>query len=148
MGAMVETNGPRGRRSLDAAVNLVPYVDILMTLMVFLVMCAVFTQISSLTVHAKSPGVADAAPEAEPTQPPLTIVVTSRGVVLELPGARIEVARDTREIERAIRSLVAAPNDDTRCTLRSDDGVSYGDLVEVIDATRRVGITQVSLEPT
>jgi biopolymer transport protein TolR len=145
MGAMVEQGGARGRRSLDAAVNLVPYVDILMTLMVFLVMCAVFTQLAALTVHGKSAG--DGAPPVEPSAPPLSLLVTARGVSVERDGKRVEVAREPAAIERAIRDVVPSPIDDTVCTLRSDDGVSYGDLVEIIDVTRRIGITNVSLEP-
>ncbi len=145
MGAMVEQSGLRGRRSLDAAVNLVPYVDILMTLMVFLVMCVMFTQLSSLTVHGKS--AADATALVEPSDPPLSIVVTARGVRIEHDGKRVDVALDSAAIERAIRDVVPTPNAETLCTLRSDDGVSYGDLVEVIDVTRRIGITTVSLEP-
>lgn len=149
MGATVEQTtgrGARGRRSLDAAVNLVPYVDILMTLMVFLVMCAVFTQIASLTVHGKSAG--DTSQVTEPSDPPLSLLVTARGVSVEHDGKRLDVARDAAAIERAIRDVVPRPGEDTLCTLRSDDDVSYGALIDIIDVTRRVGITNVSLEPT
>ena len=145
MGAIVEPGGARGRKPLDAAVNLVPYVDILMTLMVFLVMCAVFTQLSSLTVHGKSAG--ESTSNAEPPESVLSLLVTARGVSVEREGHRVEVSREPAAIERAIRDVVPLPGADTLCTLRSDDGVSYGDLVEVIDVTRRIGITNVSLEP-
>lgn len=145
MGAVVEQGGARGRRPLDAAVNLVPYVDILMTLMVFLVMCAVFTQLASLTVHSKNAGDAPAATAT--SEPLLSLFVSSRGVSVERDGRRIDVTRDPAAIERAIRDVVPAPSDDTACMLRADDGVSYGDLVQIIDVTRRIGITNVSLEP-
>jgi len=82
-GAGPEPAARGGRRSLDAAVNLVPYVDILMTLMVFLVMCAVFTQMAVPTVQSATKGVAEGpADESDAIQgrraPPLIAVPRPR----------------------------------------------------------------------
>lgn len=133
----------RGRRPLDAPVNLVPYVDILMTLMVFLVMCAVFTQLSALTVQAPSRG-SSSAPSQEPG---LAVHVSATKIAVERDGQRVEVARATFDGEALERALRTVGGDTDSATLHSDDGVRYGDLVEVIDVAHRAGVTNVSLEP-
>jgi biopolymer transport protein ExbD len=50
MGGAAPEPGKGGKRALDAAINLVPYIDLLMTIMTFLVMTAVWTQIAALEV--------------------------------------------------------------------------------------------------
>ena len=56
MGAVAAESARGGRRQLDAHINLVPYVDMLMTIMTFLVMTAVWTRMSALEVHSPSSG--------------------------------------------------------------------------------------------
>lgn len=138
----------RGRRSLDAPVNLVPYVDILMTLMVFLVMCAVFTQLSALTVQVPTQGGVAAA--ALPDAPALALRITASSIAVERGGQRVDVPRALRRIDDALleRALRTVGGNADSCTLQSDDGVLYSDIVEVIDVARRVGVAKVSLEPT
>lgn len=146
MGAASAEIVTRGRRPLDAPVNLVPYVDILMTLMVFLVMCAVFTQLSALTVGSASSGTATTAVET----PTLSLRMTATSIAVERDGQRVEVPRATGRLDGAAleAALRTVGKDVDTATLQSDDGVLYNDIVEVIDLARGAGVTRVSLEPT
>jgi biopolymer transport protein ExbD len=49
-GAGPDLNVKGGKCALDASVNLVPYIDLLMTIMTFFVMTAVWIQIASLEI--------------------------------------------------------------------------------------------------
>src|SRR4051812_4543763 len=44
----IEASGKRGKRALDAPINVVPYIDMLMTIMTFLVITATWTQMKAL----------------------------------------------------------------------------------------------------
>jgi biopolymer transport protein ExbD len=59
-----QPSGKGGKKAMDAAINLVPYIDLLMTIMTFLVMTAVWTQIAALEVQNASGN----APQ-EPSEP-------------------------------------------------------------------------------
>lgn len=150
MGGAADPQATRGRRPLDAAVNLVPYVDILMTLMVFLVMCAIFTQISSLTVHS-SQGLNDAQARLDDDRAVVSVRVTSTMIAIDSDGRHAAIARTPRldvvALERALRDIGGAATNPP-CKLSSDDGVRYADLVEVIDVAKQAGITSISIEPT
>ena len=59
--APVET-GKKGKKSLDSELNLVPFIDLLSCLISFLLITAVWTQISAIRV-AQSGGLQDSSPE-------------------------------------------------------------------------------------
>src|SRR5690606_37853437 len=62
-GVSVDTGGKGGKKSLDTELNLVPYIDLLMTIMTFLIMTAVWTQIAMLEVQNAQSGPPDSTPE-------------------------------------------------------------------------------------
>ena len=65
MGASIaDSGGKRGKKSLDATLNLVPFIDLLCSLISFLLMTAVWTQIARLELKQ-----GNAAPP-DPTNPP------------------------------------------------------------------------------
>ncbi len=55
------TSSKGGKKALDSAINLVPFIDLMAVLIVFLIMSAVWTQLGRLQV-AQSGGISDALP--------------------------------------------------------------------------------------
>ena len=74
-GAAPEPSGKGGKKSMDAHVNLVPYIDLLMTIMTFLVMTAVWTQIATLEVQNSAGGQPPETQEEEDKYKPKPIIV-------------------------------------------------------------------------
>ena len=83
-GAAPEPTGKGGKKVLDAYINLVPYIDLLMTIMTFLMMTAVWTQIAMLEVQNASGG-QEAQPEDEDKDKPkpILVLVTDRAVKIQ-----------------------------------------------------------------
>src|SRR5690242_1978042 len=88
-GAAPEPTSKGGKKSLDASINLVPYIDLLMTIMTFLMMTAVWTQIAMLEVQNASGGPSDESPppEEDKNKPkPILVVVSASGVKVQEEG--------------------------------------------------------------
>ena len=72
---------------MDAAINLVPYIDMLMTIMTFLMMTAVWTQIAMLEVQNASGGQDQQQDQPDPTKPkPIMIIATATKVGIQEEG--------------------------------------------------------------
>ena len=81
------------KRSLDAALNLVPFIDFLSVLISFLLVSAVWTQLSRINVAtAHEPG-ADATPITSPREA-LVITIQDSGFLVENgPIEKTQIAR-------------------------------------------------------
>src|SRR5471030_1254391 len=56
MGVSVESGGKGGRRSMDSEINMIPMIDLLMVTISFLLITAVWTQMSRIEANAQVPG--------------------------------------------------------------------------------------------
>src|SRR5579872_2807394 len=78
MGVAVESGGKAGKKSVNADLNLVPYIDLLTCMVAFLLITAVWSQLARLEAHQKGQGQA-----GEDTPPEkvfkLAVVVTAEG---------------------------------------------------------------------
>ena len=65
MGVSVDTGGKGGKKSVNADLNLVPYIDLLTCMVAFLLITAVWSQLARLEAHQKGQGQAgeDTPPE-------------------------------------------------------------------------------------
>ena len=65
MGVAVESGGKSGKKSVNADLNLVPYIDLLTCMVAFLLITAVWSQLARLEAHQKGQGQAgeDTPPE-------------------------------------------------------------------------------------
>src|SRR5688572_27031185 len=87
-GAAAEPTSKGGKKSLDAAINLVPYIDLLMTIMTFLMMTEVWSQIAMLEVQNASGGTDTPQDEPKEEKPkPVLVLLTERGIHVQEEGA-------------------------------------------------------------
>ena len=129
--------GGRSRRKpLDAAINLVPFIDLMAVTISFLIMTAVWTQLSRLQIsQAESRSEAPSEVQLE-----LTLRMTSRGYTLLASGrtyAEIPKkagAYDRSGLDERLRALRAGFSDQRQITVETEDSVKYVDLVNAIDA--------------
>src|SRR3979490_47853 len=83
--------GKGKRKALDAAINLVPFIDLMAVTISFLIMTAVWTQISRLQVSQAGGPSSDTPPDEKALQ--LNLTITERGFTLSSSGALQEVPK-------------------------------------------------------
>jgi biopolymer transport protein TolR len=147
--------GRKGRRSLDATLNVVPAIDLLACCISFLLFTAVWTQVSRLQVAP----IGNGAPTEQQPQKTLTVTLTvgQRGYVLATSaGAQIEIPASGRGSDGAVQYDVKALidrlkklksdfPDQAAVTVAADDAVLYADLIHTIDACVGAGLANVSV---
>ena len=73
MSVSVDTGGKGGEKSLNADLNLVPYIDLLTCMVAFLLITAVWTNLAQIKITPK--GVGTESEQTLPTEPPVNISV-------------------------------------------------------------------------
>src|SRR3954465_14783716 len=99
------TGGKGGKKPLDVAINLVPFIDLMAVTISFLIMTAVWTQLSRLQISQAAPST---TAEPTPDEPRISLRLSARGYLLqlgeqtvaELPGRG---AFDVAGLGRALR---------------------------------------------
>ena len=155
-GAAPEPTSKGGKKALDAAINLVPYIDLLMTIMTFLMMTAVWNQIAMLEVQNASGGAEAQPEEPDPNKPkPILVLVTDRAVKIQE-----EANPDTKEfpstgdgydmagVQTELKRLKEMRPDRTEVKIQSEDGVKYNALVKIIDISTGLDMKALTLTPT
>lgn len=133
------TSGKGGKKPLDSALNLVPFIDLMAVLIVFLIMTAVWTQLNRLQV-APSGGVAELLGVEHV---PLRVRVTERSLQISAGSTQqppLTITRDERGrldtglLSAQLSELKRAFPDTTAFTVVAEDSVKYEDLIRVLDA--------------
>ena len=148
MGGVAMSSSKGGRKSLDAALNLVPFIDLLSCCLAFLLITAVWVNLSQVPVRHGS-----SAPGGD-TPPPtvtLTLSITPDAYVLERStGERTQLAAregdlDYQGLATAIQAVKRELPEKGDITVRSSDGVVYDRLIKTIDVLRAAQFPDVSV---
>ena len=153
MGAVAVEHGKGRRKSLDLTINVVPAIDLLSCCITFLLVTAVWTQISRLQVSQYGNGAPGAAQRSAVT---ITLRLAPAGHVLELSsgqdisvpaakGADGEVRYDYTLLAAKLAELKRQYPDQAAITVAADDAVHYADLVHTIDACVGAGLASVAV---
>jgi len=135
------TGGKGGKKPLDAALNLVPFIDLMAVTIVFLIMTAVWTQLGRLQVSQSGQSASESEPPPSTLQP-ITLLITEKDLKLTVGGSQLDplpITRDDKgriEVEKLIgklKELKTQQPDQSAITLSTEDAVKYEDLVRLID---------------
>jgi len=152
-GAIPEQGGSkRGKKPLDAVINVVPAIDLLSCCITFLLYTAVWTQISRLQVQQFGSG----APEPPGEEQKALLVMlqigersmvlsTNSGQSWDIPVERVDNELVVKGLDDRLKQLRADYPDAVSVTVSSEDTVPYGDLVKVIDSCVGQGLFSVSV---
>jgi len=141
-----------GRKPLDTAINLVPFIDLMSVTISFLIMTAVWTQIGRLPVSGGGTTVTTERP-TDPEQV-VTLLLTDREVRLSAGGLSFDpmpLVRDGKQrldltrLGAKLKELKSQLPEVSAVTLNAEDSVRYEDLVRVIDECLGQGLTNVSV---
>ena len=156
MAHVEEMNGGSGRKS-NVDLNLVPFIDLMSVCIIFLLITAVWTQVSMIQLGTS---IYSKKTSDEPIQPPpfseviLRVDVLPEGfrVLLKTNLTEIPIKADgTYDKDRLIAELKRAkqeyPEKTDGVTSVRDD-VSYKNLIMAMDALLMAGFPQVSITTT
>ncbi|MBX3271297.1 MAG: biopolymer transporter ExbD [Sandaracinaceae bacterium] len=150
-GVNVDGGGHGGKKSVDSEIPLIPFIDLLLCCVMFLLVTAVWNKLARIDANQQQPG-----REAQIDQPPeerirLFLQVKNTGYVIAgTDGTNIEIPkngptydlealreklRDRRTQEPNRRDLIVAP----------EDGVLYEDVVAAMDLVVGSGYSEMSL---
>jgi biopolymer transport protein TolR len=148
------TGGKGGKKPLDTAINMVPFIDLMAVTISFLIMTAVWTQIGRLQVSQAGGAATDEQQEEQTKTVQLTLVLSPTELRLTadqsafdpIPLTRDDKGRpDLTKLVARFKELKAQLPDQSAITLQTEDLVRYEDLVRIIDECIGSGLPQVSV---
>lgn len=134
-GMSVPTKG--GRKALDAAINLVPFIDLLSCCISFLLITAVWTQLASLPVSRGGGGEGGDPPDVQ-----LTLEVRGNGFLLrkstgeQLPVSAPAGGTGFVELAALLKQVKEQHPHTDDITVQADDRVPYERVIRTLDTLR------------
>ena len=130
-------NFQRGRRHEDLEVNLVPLIDVLLVIIIFLVVSATFSRISELQINLPT---ADAnAPQDKPVVITVGVDTGGRYMVNDTDVAQ----RTVEAISQALRQAAGTTKEPT-IIINADANATHQSVVNVMEAARQAGYTHIT----
>ena len=131
----------RNRKRLVSEINVVPYIDVMLVLLV----------IFMVTAPMLTPGVPIELPDAstdplpvDTDEEPLVVSMNGAGELFINIGGNGEIPVELGVVnDRVMKVLAAKPG--TPVQLRGDEGLDYGRVMEVMAALQGVGVTSIGL---
>ena len=131
----------RGRkRRLKADINVVPYIDVMLVLLIIFMVTA---PLLTLSVDVTLPKANAKAVDSK--QDPIVVVAYPDGRMgLKLPDAEIEVL-DAATFEAKLAPIVAQQGGEMRVMVAAEGGAPYQVVLTAMDVLKKAKVTNVSL---
>lgn len=151
MGGINVGGGHGGKKSVDSEIPLVPFIDLLLCCVMFLLVTAVWNQLARIDANQQQPG--QAAPDSPPPEEKIVVkllVKTTGFQIASTAGDSIDIPKlgdaydleelrnklvERKKLEPNRRDLVVAP----------EDGVQYKDVIAAMDMVVGQGFPDMSL---
>ena len=136
MAILARRNGSRRRMLAD--INVVPYIDVMLVLVVILMVSAPF--VNPALVNLPSVAQSSRAPDR-----PLEVVIRANGSLVLREGSK-DLAADMPGAIDAIRQRQAARKDNpVPVVIAADKDVKYEHVMKAMDALQKAGVQRVGL---
>jgi biopolymer transport protein ExbD len=151
MGGISTGGGGGGKKSLDAEISLVPFIDLLLCCVMFLLVTAVWNQLARIDANQQQPG------QQSQDQPPpeekvklILQVQNDKYVLASTAGDRIEIpmngdAYDKEELRAKLQERKRLEPNRTDIVVAPEDGVLYSEVVSAMDLVVGEGFQDMSL---
>lgn len=151
--AQIEESGGRGRRSSSVDVNLVPFIDLMSVLVIFLLITAVWSQVSIIQLGSSIYGKKNSDQSAEPpprAEIPFRIDVRPDGhkIVIGRQELVIQKLDGEYNLPRLLNELKTIKNlypDKEDAIITMNDEIEYVHLISAMDMTLQAGFPQVAI---
>ena len=123
----------KGRRRPMAEINVVPYIDVMLVLLIIFMVTATYIVAQSIPVDLPEAGT------GEDVVTTFAITITE-DKQLYLDGAKI----DDNKLRKKLRNAKKG-NEDVRVIIAADKKVSHGVVVHIIDLVRKEGVAKFAI---
>ncbi len=136
---MTSSISRRKRRKLKSEINVVPYIDVMLVLLIiFMVTAPLLTLSTDVTLPNSR------AKALESKQDPIVVVVAADGqLALQLPKGKPQ-AMDVATLQAQLAGIVAQDKD-ARVVVAGDRAASYQKIMDAIDALKQAKVEKVGL---
>ena len=154
--ASIDTGGESGKKPVNQEVPLIPFIDLLLCCIMFLLATAVWNQLASMNANQQVPGQAsteDAPPEDEKVK--LILQIRNAGYVLgSSAGESIDIKKrvvaeqrefDVDELKSKLGQWKQAWDKREDLIVAPEDGVRYEDVIIAMDVASAAGFTTLSM---
>ena len=127
----------RRHRSEEPEINLIPFIDVLLVILIFLMLSTTYSRFTELQVNLPT-----ANAEKLPERPGEIIVAVSGDGRYSVRGELV----DGRSVEQlsAVLSAAAAGNRDAMVIVSADALAAHQSVMNVLDAARRAGLVRLT----
>lgn len=153
MASISTGGGEGGKRALDSEIPLVPFIDLLLCCIMFLLVTAVWNQLSAMEVSTPGPS-PEGSIVAPPPPQPLTVRVAVDGYQLlgdagdETRLPRVAAGYDVAGLREHLAARRRHAPNERDVIVTAEDGVVYADLVLAMDTAVGAGFDHVSMSGT
>lgn len=150
-GAAPAPSGKGGKKALDAAINLVPFIDLLSCCLAFLLITAVWTQLARMDVTQKSKAPSGAVDEPPTPSVSLTLYINKDGYIFSKSTGEstpIEMKGEEYDYVKLADTMAQAKKDHPDkedITVKSDDAVIYNKVIKTMDVVISSKFPNISL---
>lgn len=131
-------NFRRGQRNEDLEINLIPLIDVLLVIIIFLMLSTTFSKLSGLEINLPTA----AAPASETVSNEIDVAVTAAGDVLV---NRVAVpVRDIAHIADALQRARPASQKDPVVVINADAKTPHQAVIDVMQAAQQAGLPQIT----
>jgi len=151
MGGINVGGGHGGKKSVDSEIPLVPFIDLLLCCVMFLLVTAVWNQLARLDANQQQPG--QQAPNEPPPEEKIKVVLQVKAtgyVIASTAGDRVEVPKvgdkyDIEVLREKLQERKRLEPNRRDMTVAPEDGVFYEDVVSAMDTVVGEGFPEMSL---
>jgi biopolymer transport protein ExbD len=131
-------NFQRGRSHDAPEINLIPLIDVLLVIIIFLMLTTTYAKNSGLEINLPT---ADASKQAEPPNE-ISVAVTATGQVLinKAPLTNTDVAA----ISEALRRAAGSSGKDPVIVINADAKATHQSVVDIMQAAQAAGYPHIS----
>ncbi|MFT3857338.1 MAG: biopolymer transporter ExbD [Aquabacterium sp.] len=130
-------NFRRRHQPEEPEINLIPFIDVLLVILIFLMLTTTYSKLTELKINLPTAN----AEASKPRPKEMVVLVTADGRYLVnqhmLEGRSVEVLA-------AGLANASAGSKDTVVIVTADASATHQSVINVMDAARRVGLTQLT----
>jgi biopolymer transport protein TolR len=131
----------RKRRKLKSEINVVPYIDVMLVLLIIFMVTA---PLLTLSVDVKLPSSNAKAVETR-NEPVIVIAYPDGRYGLKLPEAKQPEVLDAAALEAQVAAIRAEQGDELRIMVAAEGAAPYQKVLDAMDVLRRAKVSNVSL---
>jgi biopolymer transport protein ExbD len=140
MGGINVDGGHGGKKSVDSEIPLIPFIDLLLCCVMFLLVTAVWNKLARIDANQQQPGQNATIEQEQPDQIRVFLQVKNTGyVIAATDGTHIDIPKngDDYDLEALHEKLADRKRQDPNrhdMIVAPEDGVLYEDVVAAMDA--------------